>query len=124
MALHVTALSQIAIYRDTCIEHKTFAVPTIVIGWHFFEVSQYASLQVENILKAELKHQCRRFLAANPAGAKHRQRPVSRRLGEFLREIRKLAKAVRAGINCARKRAYFDFVVIAGIDDEHVRIVN
>ena len=44
-------------HRDAFIKHKAFAFPQTLRRWHFFEVFQNTAFQMENLVKAVLKHQ-------------------------------------------------------------------
>src|SRR5579872_3066721 len=62
--------------RDTLVEHKTFAAPAALGLRHLFKIFQDAALEVVDLGKAAREQMRARLLAADAAGAEHRDAPV------------------------------------------------
>ncbi len=122
--MHVATLCPVTVDRDPLIEHETLSLPKIVAVVDLFEVAQDAALQLVDLVEAELHHECRRFLAADAARAKHREFSVRVVFGQFLRVRGKIAKTVGLRVYGVLKRTHLVFVAVAGIDDQRVRIVE
>ena len=120
----MAAFGQIAIERNALVENEALALPAIVRLPHALEIAQHPAIEMIDLIEPQFEHQGRGFLAANAAGAEHRERTF----GMFPRQrpgkIRKLAKAMGARIERAGEAADFDFVAVARIDDDERRIVE
>src|SRR5690242_15911982 len=106
--------------RDAFVEHKALAAPTARGFRHLLEISQDAALEVVDLSEPTCEQQRTRFLAADAAGAEHRDPLVLRRIklprGEFL----ELTEGRDAGINRALERAHRDLERVAGVDDKRI----
>src|SRR5690606_15424233 len=80
MALIVTALLQAVIDCHTIIEDEALALPQRLLLGYLLEVLQNASLQVIDLLEAQLLEIGRGLLAADAAGAEHRHLALPRRV--------------------------------------------
>src|SRR5258708_214626 len=72
------ALAQAVAERDALVEHETLAAPAALGFRHFFQIFQDAALEVIDFRKALREQKRARLLAANAAGAEHRDLPVLR----------------------------------------------
>src|SRR5262245_56544404 len=98
------ALAQPMAERHAFVEHKALAAPAGFGFRHFFEISEDAALEVIDLGKAVREQQRACLLAADAAGAEHRDPPVLRRI-EFLRgKFPELAEAGDLWIKCAFER--------------------
>src|SRR3954451_25267492 len=72
-----TKLLQTMAERDTLIEHEAFAAPATLSLRHLFQILENAALEMIDLGKAACEHMRARFLAADAAGAEHRDFAVS-----------------------------------------------
>src|SRR3954451_22512172 len=114
------AFAQAVTKRDALVEHKTFAAPAALGFGHAFEILQNAALEVIDLGKAARQQIGTRFLAADAAGAEHRDPAMFLRIEVTRRKLLELAKTPDAGIDGAFKRAHRDLEGVAGV--EHQRI--
>src|SRR5215467_2135557 len=74
--------------RDAFVEHKTFTAPAARGFRNVLQIFQNAALEVIDLRKTQCEQQRARFLAANAAGAEHRDPLVPGRIklarGEIL----------------------------------------
>src|SRR5689334_757877 len=78
--------------RDALVEHEALAAPPALRLRHLFQIFQDAALEVIDLGKAAREQMRARLLAADAAGAEHRDAPVLCGI-EFLRgKILELAK--------------------------------
>ena len=106
-------------HRDALIEHEALAVEAALGFGDRFEIFEDAALEVEHLLEPLLEHIGRGLLAANAAGAEHRDLRMLGRI-EPRHVILELGKALRLGIAGIAERAELHLVVVAGIDQRHV----
>src|SRR5438477_3841428 len=69
-------LAQAMAKRDPLVEHKTFAAPSALGFRYLFEISEDAALEMIDFGEALREQERARFLAADAAGAEHRDLPV------------------------------------------------
>ena len=114
------SLPQPVAQRHAFVEYETFAAPAALLLRHAFEIAQDAALEVIDLVKSVRQQIGAGLLAADAAGAEHRDLPVLRRV-EFLRgEILELPKALDAGIDRAFEGAHRHLEGVAGVDDKRV----
>src|SRR3954468_22991772 len=81
-------LAQTMTQRDPPVEHKAFAAPAALARRHGFEIFQNPALEVINFRKAAREQIGAGLLAADAAGAEHRDLAMPLRIecarGEFL----------------------------------------
>ena len=110
---------------DPFIEHETFALPQTVGFGYVLEVAQDAAAQMRDILDALSAQESGRFLAADAAGAEHRDPRVGAKLLAIGAEPGgKLAKTAGLWVDRARKCADRNFIIIAGVDDDRVWVAD
>src|SRR6476620_10392154 len=114
------ALAQAVPQRHALVEHKAFAAPAAFMLRHAFEVFQDAALEVVDLAKPARQEKTARLLAADAAGAEHRDLPVSRRIELLRGKFLELPEARDAGINRAIKRSHRDLERVAGVDHERI----
>ena len=107
--------------RDTLVEHEAFAAPAALCLGHLFEISKDAALEVIDLGKALREQIGARLLAANAAGAEHRDSAVLRRIELLRDEILELSEARNAGIDGAGEGAHRHLERVAGVDHQRIR---
>src|SRR5262249_54066078 len=115
------SLLQAVAERNALVEHKAFAAPAAVLLAHLFQIFQNAAPQMIDLGKAAREQQARGLLAADAAGAEHRDTSVLCRIKLFSDEIPELAKACEAGIDRAVESAHGDLESVAGVEQERAR---
>src|ERR1700749_2871683 len=95
--------------RDAFVEYETFALPTALCFGHLFEVPEDAAFEMVDFGEALREQIGARFLAADSAGAEHRDLAVLRRIELLRNEFLELSEARNAGIDGAGKGADRDF---------------
>src|SRR6266403_867440 len=73
-------LLQTVAERDALVEHEAFAAPAALLFWHAFQIFQNSALKMINLRKAAGEQIRAGLFAADAAGAKHRDLPMSRRI--------------------------------------------
>src|ERR1700743_2545837 len=107
--------------RDTLVEHETFAAPAALCLGHLFKIFKDAALEVVDVGKALREQIGTRLLAANAAGAEHRDSVMLRRI-ELLRDkILELPETRNAGIDRVGEGAYRHHERVSGVDQERIR---
>src|SRR3954471_13039709 len=101
-----TKLLQTMAERDALVEHEAFAAPAALGLRHLFQIFQDAALEVIDLGKAARQQMRARLLAADAAGAEHRDPQVFGRIELACRKLLELAKAPDAGIDGALERAH------------------
>src|SRR4051794_16219227 len=96
-----SALAQVMAKRDPFVEHETFAAPAALAFGNGFQIFQDAALEVIDLGKAARQQIGAGFLAADAAGAEHRDLLVFLRIQGARRKILELAKTPDAGIDRA-----------------------
>src|SRR5688500_10402814 len=113
-------------HRDTLIEDKTFAAPQACCRGYCLQILQDTATQLMDLLHTYLLDECGGFLAANASGAKHghpRLLAVPQQLIARLSEPgRKVPEAACFWIDCADKRSDRDFISVARVDDDRIRV--
>src|SRR5260370_19851544 len=97
------ALPQSVAERDAVVEHKTFATPAALGFRHALEISENAALEVIDLRKTAREQIGAGLLAADAAGAEHRDPPMFRRIEMARGKIPELPKTPDAGIDGAGK---------------------
>src|SRR5262245_10458322 len=104
--------------RDPLVEHKAFAAPAAFACRHVFQIFQDTALEVEYLGKAPRQQVSAGLLAADAAGAEHRDPAVLLRIQFAGRKILELAKAPDAGIDRTLEGAHRDLEGVAGVEHE------
>src|ERR1700760_450646 len=116
----LAALAQAVAERDAFIEHEARAVPTAVGFRDFLEISEDAALEVIDLGKAAREQVRARLLAADAAGAEHRDPAMPGRIEPPRGELLELAEARDAGIEGALETAQRHLEGVAGIEQQNV----
>ena len=124
MALLISTFGQVTINGNTTVEHKTLAMPSVFFVLNLFEIRKNPALQLIDLREAELHHQRSRFLTTNSAGTKHRKRPLPVLAGELFRVLREITKTMCLRVNGVFECTHLEFVMIAGINNQYVWILN
>src|SRR5262245_39067936 len=104
--------------RDPLVEHKAFAAPAAFACRRVFQIFQDTALEMENLGKTARQQISAGLLAANAAGAEHRDPAMLFRSQFACRKILELAKTLDAGIDRALEGAHRDFEGVAGVEHE------
>ena len=115
------------IHCHAAIKDKAFALPAAVFLRDILKIFQNATLQMVDLVKALGLHQRACFLAADAAGAEHRQFAWTRSIiaaGQGGGPFGKFAKAVGFRINRAAETANGCFIAITGVDHHHIGIID
>src|SRR6201993_2643463 len=113
-------LAQTVAERDAFVEHKALPAPTALPLRHVLEISENAALEVIDLGKAACEQMRARLLAADAAGAEHRDPAMLGRIEMLRGKVLELAKALDAGIDRALERAHRHLEGVAGIEQERV----
>src|SRR6266702_5851514 len=119
-AVPLIPLAQTVAERDALVEHEAFAAPAALRLRHFFQILQNAALEVIDLGKAAREQMRARLLAANAAGAEHRDAPVLGGIEPLGGKILELAKALDFGVDRALERAHGDLEGVAGVEHQRV----
>ncbi len=84
--LRASPLAQAMAERDALVEHEAFAAPAALRLRHLFQIFEDAALEVIDLGKAAREQMGARLLAADAAGAEHRDPAVLRRIEPDLRQ--------------------------------------
>src|ERR1700730_6104228 len=114
------ALPQSVAERDAVVEHETFATPAARGFRHALEISEDAALEVIDLRKTAREQIGAGLLAADAAGAEHRDAPVFRRIEMARGKILELPKTPYAGIEGAGKCAHRNLECVAGVDHQRI----
>src|SRR6476620_9647595 len=104
----------------TFVEYKTLAAPAALVRRHTFEIAQDTALEVIDLVKSPRQQVCAGLLAADAAGAEHRDPAVFRRVEFFRGEFLELSKAPDAGVDRALERAHRHLESVAGVDHQRI----
>src|SRR3954471_19754154 len=115
-----TKLLQTMAERDALVEHEAFAAPAALGLRHLFQIFENAALEVIDLGKAAREQMRARLLAANAAGAEHRDFAVFGGIELLSRKILELAKTPDARIERAVERPHRHLEGVPGV--EHQRI--
>ena len=126
MAEAVAAGLQLVIDAHPLIEDVALPLPTAALLGDLLEVLQDSALQVVDVLKALMEQIGRALLAADATGAEHRNRLglclLHQRPQRLLDPGGEFTKAFRPRINRPREAAHFDFVAVARVHHQGLRI--
>src|SRR5437879_8246239 len=106
--------------RDALVEHEALAAPAALRLRYFFQIFQDATLEVIDLGKAAREQMRARLLAADAAGAEHRDLAVLRRIELLRGKILELAKAPDSGIDRALERSHRHLEGVAGVEQQRV----
>src|SRR6202140_3601390 len=112
------ALPQSMAERDAVVEHKTFAAPAALGFRHALEISEDAALEVIDLGKTARQQVGAGLLAADAAGAEHRDPLVFRRIEMARGKILELPKTPYVGIESAGKCPHCNFDWVGGCDTQ------
>src|SRR5450755_2649308 len=115
------ALPQSVAERDAVVEHKTFATPAALGLRYALEISEDAALEVIDLRKTVREQIGAGLLAADAAGAEHRDPAVFRRIEMAGGKILELPKTPYAGIDGAGKCTHRNLECVAGVDHQRIR---
>src|SRR6476620_3106091 len=105
---------------DALVEYKTFAAPAALRLRHLFEIFEDTALEVIDLRKAAREQMRARLLAADAAGAEHRDPAVLCGIEPDCGKILELAKAPDAGIDGAFERSHRHLEGVAGVEQQYV----
>ncbi len=109
----------------TRIEDEALTAPQALILGNFFKVFQDAALEMVNLLEALGEQVGAGFFAPNAAGAEHRDFSCALGIERPAGKICKFApKRVMFGSTAPRTRSHFDLELVAGVDQEDVRLLD
>src|SRR5690348_14806761 len=114
------AFAQTMAKRDALVEHEALAAPAALGFADLLQIFQDAALEVIDFGKALGQQQRARLLAADAAGAEHRDLAMPGRIELFGDEPLELAEARDPGIERALERSDRDLEGVAGVDHERV----
>src|SRR6056297_2364510 len=101
MAETVRACPQPVAHRDPAVKDETLALPGALIFGHLFEIFQDTALEVIDLLHSLAQQVIGGFLAADAAGAEHRDPLVVKAVPVLLPPRREIAKGGGFGIDSA-----------------------
>src|SRR5690349_10590690 len=113
-------LAQAVSERDALVEHEALAAPAAVSFRNLLEISENATLKVIDLGKALREQMRARLLAADAAGAEHRDPLVPSGIELAGRELLELAEARDAGIARALEGPHRDLERVAGVQHQHI----
>src|SRR6478752_1050620 len=106
--------------RDTLVEYEAFAAPATLSLRHLFQIFENAALEVIDLGKATCEQVRARLLAADAAGAEHRDFAVFGGIELLGRKIFELAKAPDARVDRAVERPHRHLEGIPGVEHQRV----
>src|SRR3954471_11519158 len=115
-----TKLLQTMAERDALVEHEAFAAPAALGLRHLFQIFENAALEVIDLSKAAREQMRARLLAADAAGAEHRDPAVLCRIELLGGKILELAKALDLGIDRTLERAHRHLEGVARVEHQRV----
>src|SRR4051795_1278389 len=92
--------------RDALVEHEAFAAPAALGLRHLFQIFENSALEVIDLGKAAREQVRARLLAADAAGAEHRDFAVLGGIEPLGRKFLELAKTPDAGVERAVERPH------------------
>src|SRR3984893_988802 len=101
MRVVLDAFAQAMAERDALVEHEAFSTPTAFRLRHLFQISEDAALELIDLGKTLREQQRACLLAADAAGAEHRDPRVPRRIKLLRDELPEPSKARNPGIDRA-----------------------
>src|SRR5215475_3210173 len=114
------SLAQTTAERDALVEHEAFAAPAALCFRHLFQISEDAALEVIDLGKPLRQQERGGLLAADAAGAEHRDLPVPGGIELLCGKIPELPEARDLGIDRALERAHRNLEAVPGIDHERI----
>src|SRR5690606_12778946 len=124
MALVEGARRQVMADGDPVVEHEALASPLALLGGHFLQILENAALEVVDLLESFLEHDAVRLLAAEAAGAEHGDLLVLLPIALLTHVLGELSEGPGLRINSPFKGAYGHLIVVAGVDQQHLRITH
>ena len=128
MAHLIGAGRQIVADGYTLIKNEAFAAPFTVLLGNGFKIVQNTPLQMVDFFKAFSLNEIGGFLTTNAAGAKHRYFGCSafflQAFAEGAKPFWELSKALRFRINRTFKCTDRIFIIIAGINQNRIRVAD
>ena len=115
---------QVLINGDAVIEYETFTAPQAFVFFHGLKIFEDAAIEVIDLLKALLHQVVRRLFAANTASAEHRNLAVFLWIKLCINELWKLPERLSIGRYSILKRADAALIGIAGIDGQHIGVLQ
>ena len=112
----LVAFHQAMRHGHALIKDETLAIPETFALRDFFEIFQYAALEMEDILHADGLHECGCLFASDATGAEHRHLATLESRTILARPCGELRKAGRVGVERPPKRSERNFVIVARID--------
>src|SRR4051794_21659822 len=106
--------------RDTLVEHEALAAPAALRLRHFFQIFENAALEVIDLGEAAREQMRARLLAADAAGAEHRDLAVFGRIELLGRKNLELAKALDARVARAVERPHRHLEGVPGVEHQRV----
>src|SRR5437764_14492943 len=100
------------------VEHEAFAAPTALRLRHLFQIVQDAALEVIDLGEAAREQMRARLLAADAAGAEHRDPPVFGGIELLRGKILELAKAPETGVDRTLERPHRHLDGVACVEQE------
>src|SRR6516162_11079507 len=118
--LSLGAFAQAVTERDAFVEHEALAAPAAVRLVHLFQIFQDAALEVIDLGKAAREQMRAGLLAADAAGAEHRDPAMLFGIEMPRGEIPELPEARDVRIKRAFEAAHRHLEGIAGVEHERV----
>src|SRR4030095_4467058 len=119
-AIDRLSLPQPVAQRHTFVEYKALAAPAALLLRHAFEIAQDAALEVIDLAEALRQQIGAGLLAADTAGAEHRDLAVLGRVELLRGKFLELSKAFDAGVDRALEGAHRHLESVAGVDHQRV----
>ncbi len=106
------------------IEHKAVTLPGALGLRHVLEVTENTAAQVKHLLEPVFQKVRRGFFAADSTSAKHRDFWVCLGVEIVFHVLRPLAERGGLRVDRALERPDLHLVVVAGVDQRHLRVVD
>src|SRR3954452_20444816 len=106
--------------HDALVEHEAFAAPAALGLRHLFQIFEDTALEVIDLGKAAREQMRARLLAADAAGAEHRDPAVLCRIELLCSKILELPETPDARIDRALERAHRHLEGVAGVEHQRV----
>src|SRR5437879_13878178 len=106
--------------RDALVEHEALAAPAALRLRYFFQIFQDATLEVVDLGEAAREQMRARLLAADAAGAEHRDPPVFGGIELLRGKILELAKAPETVVDRTLERPHRHLEGVAGVEHQRV----
>src|SRR5262245_61512662 len=118
-AVHLV-LAQAVAQCHALVEYEALAAPAALTLRYAFQIAQDAALEMIDLFEPAGQEIRAGLLAADTAGAEHRDPPVFGRVELLGGEILELAKTLDAGIDRALECPHRHLEGVTGVDDERV----